>query len=280
MRTCFHSVGLCERPIEEAIGVIADAGYDSIELNAETLPWAQPHVTPETDMATRRAIADLCGVRSLPVAAVGAHVGMVMENAAERAAAIDFVNGCTDLAVDLGAPYVHILSGEVSAPARRVEAWRWWADTVGAVTDYAASRNVDLGIEAIAGHLFCKVDHYHELYSDLPGTGFRINFDPSHLVIQGEDPRRVVDELGDRIAHMHMKDGKGRFPDFEFPPLGSGVIDFQDLVNRLADAGFSGALSVEYESQVYGYRLSEREIVGTSMNFLNSLDIPGRGDAS
>ena len=279
MQTCFHTVGLCERPIEEAIRIISDAGYDAIELNAETLPWAQPHVTPETDMAARRAIVDHCRSRSLPVAAVGAHVGMVMESAAERSASVDFVNGCTDLAVDVGAPYVHILSGEVDASTRRADAWRWWADTVGAVTDYAASRNVGLGIEAIAGHLFCKVDHYHQLCLDLPGTAFRINFDPSHLVVQDEDPRRVVDELGERVAHVHMKDGKGRFPEFEFPPLGSGVVDFQDLVNRLGRAGFAGALSIEYESQVYGYRLSEREIVESGMEFLNSLDIPGRGCA-
>ena len=40
MYSCFHSVGLPDRTLEEAIGMVAAAGYGAIELNAETLPWA------------------------------------------------------------------------------------------------------------------------------------------------------------------------------------------------------------------------------------------------
>jgi sugar phosphate isomerase/epimerase len=117
------------------------------------------------------------------------------------------------------------------------------------------------------------VDDYHSLIRDLPGVPFKINFDPSHLVVQGENVLRVVDELGDRIAHVHMKDGAGRFPDFTFPPLGEGTIDFARLIEALRQIGYVGAVSVEYEAQVYGYRESEQEILGHGRKFLNDLGV-------
>jgi sugar phosphate isomerase/epimerase len=89
--------------------------------------------------------------------------------------------------------------------------------------------------------------------------------------VQNENPRRVVDELGDLIAHIHLKDGKGQYPNFEFPPLGKGTIDFPALVAGLRAQGFAGALSVEYEAQVYGYRESEDQILGLGKAFYDRL---------
>ena len=273
MYACFHSVGLPDLAIGEVIDRVADTGYAAIELNAETLPWAGPHVTPETPADARRAIVERCRRRGLSIPAVGAHVGMVSADAATRRDAIAFVNGCTDLAVDVGAPVVHILSGPAAPEASEAEGWGWFADAVSETTAHAERRGVALGIEAIAGHLFHAVDDYHRLTKDLPGVPFKVNFDPSHLAVQDEDPRRVVDELGDRIVHVHMKDGKGRYPDFSFPPLGEGTIDFAALVAGLRQGGYVGALSVEYEAQVYGWRESGDEILGNGLAFLRRLDI-------
>jgi sugar phosphate isomerase/epimerase len=273
MYACFHSVGLPKLTIGEAIERVADAGYAGIELNAETLPWAPPHVTPETSTEDRRAIVDACRRRGLKIAAVGAHIEMVSADEAARSGAVAFVNGCTDLAVDVGAPLVHILSGPQAKDGTRDDGWRWFAEAVRQTTEYATASGLTLAIEAIAGHLFHAVDDYHRLIADLPGVPFRINFDPSHLEVQGENPRRVVDELSDRIVHVHMKDGRGRYPDFSFPPLGEGTIEFNALIEGLRDAGYAGALSVEYEAQVYGYRESETEILVHGLDFLTRCGI-------
>jgi sugar phosphate isomerase/epimerase len=271
MYSCFHSVGLPERPILEAIRMVADAGYSAIELNAETLPWAQPHVTPETDAATRQAVIEACRSAGLTIPAVGAHIGMVSANPSERDAAIAFVNGCTDLAKDVSSPVVHILSGPLDANVDRAEGWAWFRKAVEETTAYATQRGIILAIEAIAGHLFNKVDDYHTMRRELPGVGFKVNFDPSHLEVQGENPMRVVDELGDQIVHVHLKDGKGSYPNFEFPPLRKGTIDFDGLVRGLRAGGYSSALSVEYEAQVYGYKESEGQILGDGKAFVDRL---------
>ena len=198
---------------------------------------------------------------------------MVDADSARRKAAIAFVNGCVDLAGDLGTPIVHILSGPAPRGVSRDEAWRWFAEAVVETTAHADKSGIILGIEAIAGHMFKSVDDYHRLRRDLPNVPWRVNFDPSHLIVQGENPMRVVDELADHVVHMHLKDGAGRFPEFTFPPLGRGDIDFRALTDRLRAVGYNGAMSIEYEAQVYGFKLSDEEILQSGRAFLSTVDV-------
>src|SRR6478672_2541445 len=126
MIDCFHSVGLPARSILEVIDMVAGAGFAAIELNAESLPWAPAHVSPETSSAERQAIVAACRRHGLGIAAVGAHIGMVSSEKAAREAALTFVEGCADLAVDVGAPIIHVLSGVQGSGQSREQSWRWF----------------------------------------------------------------------------------------------------------------------------------------------------------
>lgn len=91
-----------------------------------------------------------------------------------------------------------------------------------------------------------------------------LNFDPSHLVWQGMDPKLFFREFADRIYHIHMKDVKvtldGRasilgshlpFGDlrrgWNFVSLGHGNVNFDEIIREANAAGYSGPLSVEWE---------------------------------
>jgi sugar phosphate isomerase/epimerase len=273
MYAAFHTVGLPARSLNDVIAAVKHAGYAGIELNAETLPWAQAHITPDASPEQRadaRAAIDAAG---LEVAAVGAHIPMLYPDEAKRRESIDFVKGCADLAVDMGTRYIHILSGPLAANTSREEAWTWFVEAVREIVEHAAQRDVEVGIEAIAGHLFCSAADYAALESALPGVPFKVNFDPSQIIVQGADPMEIVERFAHKIAHVHMKDGSGRYPDFAFPPLGRGAIDFDALVARLREKGYDGALSVEYEAQVYGFQLSDQQILDESRAFLSQLNV-------
>ena len=94
--------------------------------------------------------------------------------------------------------------------------------------------------------------------------GFGINFDPSHLVHQFLDPAAFVEEFGDRIYHVHVKDSRktltGRRSiiashlDFgapergwDFVSPGHGDVDFEGVVRALNRIGYDGPLSIEWE---------------------------------
>lgn len=93
---------------------------------------------------------------------------------------------------------------------------------------------------------------------------FGFNFDPSHLIWQGIDAHKFIDEFPNRIYHVHMKDaattldGKsgllGSHLDFgdcnrgwEFRSVGRGDVDFESIIRSLNRCNYQGPLSVEWE---------------------------------
>ncbi|WP_181780031.1 hypothetical protein [Pseudonocardia pini] len=57
MKISFHTGLLDDLGVDEAVRTILDAGYDEVELNAETLPWSRRHVSPSTSAEQRRRLA-------------------------------------------------------------------------------------------------------------------------------------------------------------------------------------------------------------------------------
>ena len=45
-RLAFNSVAFHQSSLDDVIPLLHLLGYDAIELNAESLPWALPHMTP------------------------------------------------------------------------------------------------------------------------------------------------------------------------------------------------------------------------------------------
>ncbi|MBT4266682.1 MAG: sugar phosphate isomerase/epimerase [Deltaproteobacteria bacterium] len=109
---------------------------------------------------------------------------------------------------------------------------------------------------------FYSTEKLFEVFEKRPALG--LNFDPSHLVWQGVDPKLFIREFADRVYHVHMKDaavtldGKTgilashlEFGDlrrgWDFRSLGHGDVNFEDMIRELNAAGYSGPLSVEWE---------------------------------
>jgi len=95
-----------------------------------------------------------------------------------------------------------------------------------------------------------------------PAFGF--NFDPSHLYWQMVNPTHFIHYLGERIFHVHMKDAALQLdgcsgilashlnfgnPDrgWDFRSLGHGGVNFEEIIRKLNQVGYSGPLSVEWE---------------------------------
>ena len=95
-----------------------------------------------------------------------------------------------------------------------------------------------------------------------PAFGF--NYDPSHFIHQFVDPVEFINEFGDRIWHVHVKDSRvqltgrnsilsshldfgdpGRGWDFVSP--GRGDVKWDRLIRALNRVGYSGPLSIEWE---------------------------------
>jgi sugar phosphate isomerase/epimerase len=141
--------------------------------------------------------------------------------------------------------------------------------------DFAEKWNPILDVFDEVGVKFALEVHPTEIAYDIYTTqktlaainrrpAFGINFDPSHLHHQFVDPVMFLEEFGDRIYHVHVKDAIRRldgrhsilgshlgFGDrrrgWEFVSPGRGGIDFEQICRSLNQIGYDGPLSVEWE---------------------------------
>ena len=63
----------------------------------------------------------------------------------------------------------------------------------------------------------------------------------------------------------------GKFPYFQFPPLGKGNIDFNKMIKQLKAINYNGVLSAEYEAQVFGWESNEQNILKTNYEFIKNI---------
>ncbi|MFZ4517059.1 MAG: sugar phosphate isomerase/epimerase family protein [Microthrixaceae bacterium] len=139
------------------------------------------------------------------------------------------------------------------------------------VLDEYSGRGVTLALECHPRQFAYNLETARwalDLVDDHPALGF--NLDPANLLLAGMDPVDFVAELGDRIRHVHAKDGQlvrrhagrsgllahgpwdrpGR--GFRFRVPGWGDLDWREIITELHVAGFRGVLSVEHEDPTMG----------------------------
>jgi sugar phosphate isomerase/epimerase len=115
--------------------------------------------------------------------------------------------------------------------------------------------------------------------------GFRLNFDPSHMIPQFLDSALFVEEFGEYIAHVHIKDSRRRldgrrsilgshlnFGDsrrgWDFVSAGRGDVDFETLIRALGDVGYRGPLSIEWEDSAMDRESGAQE----ALRFIRGVD--------
>jgi sugar phosphate isomerase/epimerase len=283
MKVGIHSGVLSDYRLSEIIPRLADLGYQGLELNAETGPWGEPHVTPDLGLRKRAAIRQLVQDHGLEISSISAHISLIDADDAARQQHVDFVKGCIDLATDVGTNIVHAISGLPSTGVARERAWKWLVESISACIDHAVERGVVFGIEADEIMLVASMADLGQLMADLETAKLHVNFDASHSIPMGEDPAEWVKTLNSRIVHVHLKDVRPREPskkqaslfgipvEFEYPPLGKGIIDWKELFGALRQINYSGFLSVEYAAHHFGYREDPWEVASEAKRFIDNV---------
>jgi sugar phosphate isomerase/epimerase len=75
-----------------------------------------------------------------------------------------------------------------------------------------------------------------------------VTLDLSHTAVSGADPLAAVEQLGDRLAHVHLADGLGSNKDEHLIP-GRGAQPCGELLERLATRGFPGTVVLEVNTR-------------------------------
>jgi sugar phosphate isomerase/epimerase len=133
------------------------------------------------------------------------------------------------------------------------------------IMDVFAKQNVKFGLEVHPTEIaydLVTTRRTLEAIGNHPSFGF--NFDPSHFIHQFINPVEFINDFGDRIWHVHVKDSRlqlsGRnsilashldFGDnrrgWDFVSPGRGDVKWDQQVRALNRVGYKGPLSIEWE---------------------------------
>ena len=247
----FHSSNFTDYSIEETVRILADLGYDAIELNLETAePHFRAHVTPDISAERRRSIVRTIASGGLRLSSLSPHRDMIPPDERDRADAIQFVKNTIDLAADLGTDNIHIASGFLIDNVSEDVSWGWMVEAGQRLVEYGRRRGIKVGLEAgvFPGLIVWNTATMLELIDRVGYNDFYVNFDPSHYQSAGDNAVRTFQKLRERIVHVHAKDGRGTRQAFEFPPLGEGAVDWSGLARAMVETEYRGFIAVEYEA--------------------------------
>jgi L-ribulose-5-phosphate 3-epimerase len=130
----------------------------------------------------------------------------------------------------------------------------------------ALETHPDLGVNAEA-HLetMRRVNH----------PNVRVNFDTGNITYynKGLDAVAELKKVIDYVATVEVKDHNGRYMDWNFPVLGTGVVDFPAVLKVLEQHGFRGPITIEVEG-VHGVEMDEtqtKRYIADSVAYIQSL---------
>ena len=74
-------------------------------------------------------------------------------------------------------------------------------------------------------------------------------FDTGWFATQGYDAARAIEELRERVAHVHLKDVAHAGEPHRTVPFGTGIVPLRACVEALRRIGYRGGISIEHEPE-------------------------------
>lgn len=148
------------------------------------------------------------------------------------------VEAACRLAVALGAP---VLGGG----ARLLDTDR--ARLVGLLEEHGLRFGLENHPERTPAEVLARI-------GDSAGGRIGTTVDTGWYGTQGYDAARAIEELGERVLHVHLKDVRHAGTPHETCGYGDGVVPLQACVEALRRIGYQGGISVEHEPDSYDPR--------------------------
>jgi len=197
--------------LDELFATVRSLGFETIDL------WGA-HLHP--DWATDEHLTIASGLLAKHDIEVATYAAWVDAGTIERAC--ELARGVATRVIGAGA------SGELS-------------DLVPVLRDHGVCLAIENHPERSPDELLGKI---------ATGDGtFAATVDTGWWATQGCDPARAIEELGEHVRHVHLKDVRAAGEPHETCRWGEGVVDVRDCVLRLEALGYTGTLSVEHEPE-------------------------------
>jgi len=254
MKTGCNTVSFRTKDLEFALGKIASAGYEYVEVEAN-LKWC-PHADPWKDDPIKfKEKVKSFGFKG--VSAIGSHRELITsdESAEDIKRSIKWAREA-DISV--------VLTGEGRMPANMSTevALRILKDKLKDILEVAEENEVYLAMEDHGSISLGSLDGLPKIISLVDSKWLAVNFDTANIhrgdyigtsrgnyewKLEGSklsfSEVELLKKVADKVRHVHFKDVIGR----DAVTLGTGEIDLVGCLKIFKEAGYDGVLSYETE---------------------------------
>ncbi len=203
-----------------------------------------PHFDPlsATEGETDALIERVAGM-DLEIATLNVGHG-ALNNPEERDEQMRFARLCLQLADRLGCYAITMQPGMPPKGDWRSDA-KSVASDLSTLAQYANDLGLILTVEAPhTGTLVTTVEQAQQLLALSTSPNLFVALDTSHVMRAGMQPSKAVGLLGDRVGHVHLRDGRGE--DILLTP-GDGEVDFASFHESLIGIGYAHPMILELE---------------------------------
>jgi sugar phosphate isomerase/epimerase len=251
-RLGYNTNGFAHHRLADALTILAELGYRGVALTLDVHaldPFA-PDLLGRT--AALRGTLDRLGLRC--VVETGARFlldprrkhqpTLLSADPDGRAARLDFLRDCVDVAHALGAEAVSFWSGTPDAPAAEDVVWGRLVDGCRRLCEHAERKGARLAFEPEPGMFVDTMAKFAELHRRVGHARFGLTLDVGHLHCLGEGPiAEHVRRWRDVLWNVHIEDMRRGVHDHLM--FGEGEMDFPPILAALREIEYAGGAYVE-----------------------------------
>ena len=248
LRFAYNTNGAANHRLDDALSLIADAGYDGVALTLDIHhldPFAPDFPAARRSLAARlRTLGLGCvvetGARFLLDPRAKHEPTLLTADPAGRARRIEFLSRALEVAVDTGADAMSFWAGVPKPGVSCADARAWLLDGAAQVARRAEALGTTAALEPEPGMLVETVDDW----AALGISGLRLALDTGHCIVTGErDPAAAVREFASHLGTVSIEDMKRGV--HVHLPFGDGDMDVPGVLRALQEVAFRRLVCVE-----------------------------------
>lgn len=301
MKLGFVSSIFPDLSFEEVIDFASEEGFEAVELACWPLGKAErryagvTHIDVDSlDENKIKYINEYCNSKNIEISALAYYPNNMDSDLEKRKIYNDHLIKVIEAANKLGLSMVNTFIGRMQ-DKNLEDNLNILNDVWDPILDYAREKNIAIGIENCpmyftydewpsGQNLASSPYNWKIIFDRFKDKKIGLNYDPSHMILQGMDYLKPFTEFKDRMYHLHFKDitiDRYKIDEYGFfaPPNtfsvpkipGHGDIDWSKFIASALDIGFKGYACIEIEDRNFEDTLENRKkSLRISKRYLNN----------